>query len=345
MPASRQAEASRDIAAPGSHKPWNASTECRGRPRVEGQAVAAGRRRPRAAEAGRRRACPPVRRASRSHDRRGSGKRSSAHHATSGMPTSHIGSQPSQALLPRAAGQTSTSATPASATCCTPRSRRGSARSKMTRSVAGRRTVRTFMGLLRWTMQHSVGKGLLTDCDTIDGSRAHSRPCACKPTGARSRMISIRPFCAVLLALSLAGPAMAASEPPTPRATDAAALAAPIDLKLFMGTWYVIGRVPNFIERGHVASVNEYELRDTHKVGITYRSRDGCGEPVQEVRARASVDPDSGNHGWRTWFYRVVPTHSRVLEVAPDYSWALIGSTGRAMAWIFAGWHDRGKAL
>ncbi len=58
-----------------------------------------------------------------------------------------------------------------------------------------------------------------------------------------------------------------------------------------MGTWYVIGRVPNFVERGHVASVNEYELRDAHKVGITYRYRDGFGEPLQEIRARASVDP------------------------------------------------------
>ncbi|MCI1068069.1 lipocalin family protein [Stenotrophomonas maltophilia] len=160
-------------------------------------------------------------------------------------------------------------------------------------------------------------------------------------------MTSIRPLCAALLALSLAGPAVAASEPPSPRtsASGAAALNAPIDLKRFMGTWYVIGRVPNFIERGHVASVNEYELRDAHKVGITYRYRDGFGEPLQEVRARASVDPDSGNHGWRTWFYRVVPTHSRVLEVAPDYSWALIGYPGREMAWIFSRTPDMDKAL
>lgn len=160
-------------------------------------------------------------------------------------------------------------------------------------------------------------------------------------------MTSIRPLCAVLLALSLAGPAMAAGEPPSPRASvpRAADPDAPIDLKRFMGTWYVIGRVPNFIERGHVASVNEYELRDAHKVGITYRYRDGFGEPLQEVRARASVDPDSGNHDWRTWFYRVVPTHSRVLEVAPDYSWALIGYPGREMAWIFSRTPDMDKAL
>jgi len=160
-------------------------------------------------------------------------------------------------------------------------------------------------------------------------------------------MSSIRPFCAVLLALSLGGPALAASDPPSPRtaASGASEYGAPIDLQRFMGTWYVIGRVPNFIERGHVASVNEYALRDDNKVAITYRYRDGFGEPLQEVRARASVDADSGNHAWRTWFYRIVPTHSRVLEVAPDYSWAMIGYPGREMAWIFARQPDMDKAL
>lgn len=159
-------------------------------------------------------------------------------------------------------------------------------------------------------------------------------------------MTSIRPFCAVLLALSLGGPAVAANSPPPSRNSAAEASAdGAIDLQRFMGTWYVIGRVPNFIERGHVASVNQYELREDHKIAITYRYRDGFGEPLQEIRARASVDPDSGNHGWRTWFYRVVPTHSRVLEVAPDYSWALIGYPGREMAWIFARTPDMDKAL
>ncbi|WMJ70548.1 lipocalin family protein [Stenotrophomonas sp. 24(2023)] len=160
-------------------------------------------------------------------------------------------------------------------------------------------------------------------------------------------MTPIRPICAALLAAVLAGPAVAAVEPP-PSRTDTTQRGdpdAPVDLKRFMGTWYVIGRVPNFVERGHVASVNEYQLRDAQKVSITYRYRDGFGEPEQEVRARASVDADSGNHAWRTWFYRVVPTHSRVLEVAPDYSWALIGYPGREMAWIFARKPDMDRDL
>lgn len=161
-------------------------------------------------------------------------------------------------------------------------------------------------------------------------------------------MLSTRPLCAVLLTTLLASPgcAMFRSSPAEPAsAAEQGPLGASIDLQRFMGTWYVIGRVPNFIERGHVASVNEYTLREPQKIGITYRYRDGFGEPVQEIQARASVDADSGNHDWRTWFYRVVPTHSRVLEVAPDYSWALVGYPGREMAWIFAREPDMDREL
>jgi apolipoprotein D and lipocalin family protein len=160
-------------------------------------------------------------------------------------------------------------------------------------------------------------------------------------------MSSIRPLRVVLLVSSLAllsacafgdsksAPAPAVSTP----------VNAPIDLQRFMGTWYVIGRVPNPVERGHVASVNEYSLRGEQKVSITYRYRDGFSEPLQQLTVRASVDEDSGNHNWRTWFYKVVPTHTRVLEVAPDYSWALLGYPGREMAWIFARSPDMDKDL
>lgn len=152
-------------------------------------------------------------------------------------------------------------------------------------------------------------------------------------------MLSNRPLCAVLLTSVLVAPGCATFRSGAPEPTvaaEASAQGAPIDLKRFMGTWYVIGRVPNVIERGHVASVNEYTLRDSQKVAITYSYREGFGEPLEQLTARASVDQDSGNHNWRTWFYRVVPTHSRVLEVAPDYSWALVGYPGREMAWIFS---------
>jgi len=161
-------------------------------------------------------------------------------------------------------------------------------------------------------------------------------------------MSSNRPLRAVLLIslVSLLSACAFGDAKPTPPAEVATTgPGAPIDLQRFMGTWYVIGRVPNPVERGHVASVNEYSLRGDQKVSITYRYRDGSSQPLQELTVRATVDEKSGNHNWRTWFYKVVPTHTRVLEVAPDYSWAMLGYPGREMAWIFARQPDMDKEL
>ncbi|MDQ1061396.1 lipocalin family protein [Stenotrophomonas sp. SORGH_AS_0282] len=160
-------------------------------------------------------------------------------------------------------------------------------------------------------------------------------------------MSSNRPHRVVLLlsTLSLLSACAFGDSKPTPVPTVSTPASAPIDLQKFMGTWYVIGRVPNPVERGHVASVNQYTLRGDQKVAITYRFRDGFSQPQQELTVRASVDEESGNHNWRTWFYKVVPTHTRVLEVAPDYSWAMLGYPGREMAWIFARKPDMDKDL
>ncbi|MCD7098342.1 lipocalin family protein [Stenotrophomonas sp. MMGLT7] len=123
---------------------------------------------------------------------------------------------------------------------------------------------------------------------------------------------------------------------PGARAAEAVASQPPVDLPRFMGTWYVIARIPNAIERGDVAARNEYTLREADKVAVRYVSREGFGEPEEEVNARATVDAESGNRRWRLWFYRVVPTKYRILEVAPDYSWALIDYPGRDLAWVFS---------
>ena len=150
---------------------------------------------------------------------------------------------------------------------------------------------------------------------------------------------------ALLLSLTLPlAPALAQDAAPAPAEAEGIA-DGPIDLQRFMGRWYVIGRVPNFVERGHVTSVNTYTLRGDDRVSIRYQFRDGFSAPEEEMDLRARVDEDSGNRRWRTWFYKVVPTHSRILEVAPDYSWALIGYPGREMAWIFAREPDMDSAL
>lgn len=132
--------------------------------------------------------------------------------------------------------------------------------------------------------------------------------------------------CAALLLLSACGSAPIASDTPP---------SASIDLPRFMGTWYVTARIPNVIERGHMSGRVDYNLRDDGKIAIRYSYRKGPDEPVEDLNITASVTPDTGNRQWRMRFFRVVPTTQRVLEVAPDYSWALLDAPGRDLAWIY----------
>ncbi|GAA4855195.1 lipocalin family protein [Luteimonas vadosa] len=110
----------------------------------------------------------------------------------------------------------------------------------------------------------------------------------------------------------------------------------PVDLTRFMGRWHVIAHVPYFGEAGHVASSDTYTLQEDGGIEVLYRYRKGFDEPEETVASRATVKPGSGNRLWTTWFFHVVPTRFRILEVAPDYSWALVDYPGRDLAWVFA---------
>lgn len=122
----------------------------------------------------------------------------------------------------------------------------------------------------------------------------------------------------------------------TPGNTPPVAAAGAIDLPRFMGRWHVIAHVPYFGERGHVASSDTYTLRPDGGIAVRYTYRTGFGQPVKTFDSRATVRAGTGSRDWTTWFFGVIPTKFRILEVAPDDSWALIGYPGRDLAWVFA---------
>lgn len=108
-----------------------------------------------------------------------------------------------------------------------------------------------------------------------------------------------------------------------------------VDLARFMGSWHVIAHIPYFAERGHVASRQEYTLREDGRIAVRYVYQEGFGQPVETLESRAKVKGGTGNREWAQRFYGVVPAKLRILEVAPDYSWALIDYPGRDMGWIY----------
>ena len=110
----------------------------------------------------------------------------------------------------------------------------------------------------------------------------------------------------------------------------------PLDLGRYAGRWHVLARIPHPAERGHVGSSNDYVPQGDGDMRIFYRYRERPDGPEEQLQLRASASADSGFRRWRTWHYRVLPSHSEVLEVAADYSWALVANRRRSMAWILA---------
>ncbi len=122
---------------------------------------------------------------------------------------------------------------------------------------------------------------------------------------------------------------------PVAHAEDTSANAPAVDLSKIMGTWYVIARMPNAVERGHVTSRDEYTLVENGKVAVRYLYRDGFGEPERSQRARLS-----GCRQRQPRLAGVVlqgdPGQAAHPGNRPDGSWMLISYPGRDLAWIFA---------
>jgi apolipoprotein D and lipocalin family protein len=112
---------------------------------------------------------------------------------------------------------------------------------------------------------------------------------------------------------------------------------ATVDLDRYMGRWWVIANIPYFAENGKVATADVYALRDDGRIENVYVYRKAFDKPEKQTKAVASVVPGTDNAQWQIAFFGgLVKADLLVLEVAPDYSWALIGHPKRKMGWVFS---------
>ncbi|MDR3386660.1 MAG: lipocalin family protein [Rudaea sp.] len=111
---------------------------------------------------------------------------------------------------------------------------------------------------------------------------------------------------------------------------------AKIDLQRYMGTWYVIANIPYFAERGKMASRDVYRLDADGNVETTYVYRKSFDGPEKTTGSLGIVQPGSDNARWIVRFLWLIHADYLVLEVAPDYSWVLVGQPNRKLGWVLA---------
>lgn len=110
-----------------------------------------------------------------------------------------------------------------------------------------------------------------------------------------------------------------------------------IDLDRYMGRWWVIANIPYFAEKGKVATADVYALKPNGRIDNVFAYRKAFDQPEQQMQAEARVYPGTNNNHWQVRFWGgLIRAQLLILEVSPDYQWALIGNPDRTMAWVFS---------
>ena len=111
---------------------------------------------------------------------------------------------------------------------------------------------------------------------------------------------------------------------------------AKVDLQRYMGAWYVIANIPYFAERGKVATRDVYRLDADGNVATSYVYRKSFDGPEKTTGSLGVVQSGSDNAYWIVRFLWVIHADYLILDVAPDYSWALAGQRSRKLGWVLA---------
>lgn len=110
-----------------------------------------------------------------------------------------------------------------------------------------------------------------------------------------------------------------------------------VDLQRYLGKWYEIARYPHFFERGCAGVTAEYSLREDGDIRVVNTCRKGgLDGPVKDIEGYAWVADEKTNAKLKVRFFWPFYGSYWILEVAEDYSWAVVGHPSRSYFWILS---------
>jgi apolipoprotein D and lipocalin family protein len=117
-----------------------------------------------------------------------------------------------------------------------------------------------------------------------------------------------------------------------------------IDLNRYIGTWYEIARLPNRFQKKCTGDVTAtYTLLNDGTIKVVNRCRTENGEMTEaEGKARRASDDEPNSKlevrfapGWLSWLPFVWGNYW-VIDLADDYSYAVVGEPDREYLWILS---------
>lgn len=110
-----------------------------------------------------------------------------------------------------------------------------------------------------------------------------------------------------------------------------------VDLQRFMGDWYVIAHIPSSKEQHAFDAVESYRLDADGRIRTTFTFRDGGFDgPQKTMTPVGRVVPGTHNAVWGMQFIWPIQAEYVIVDLAPDYSHAIVGRSKRDYVWLMA---------
>jgi len=111
-----------------------------------------------------------------------------------------------------------------------------------------------------------------------------------------------------------------------------------IDLDQYMGDWYVIANIPTPFETKSTNAVESYRWNEAEdRIDVTYHHNEGSPDgPMKKYPQKAWIADKQTNAEWKVQFFWPMKFSYRVLDVASDYSWTIVGTATKNFVWVMA---------
>jgi apolipoprotein D and lipocalin family protein len=110
-----------------------------------------------------------------------------------------------------------------------------------------------------------------------------------------------------------------------------------VDLARYMGKWFEIAAFPQRFQKGCHCTTAEYELMAKGYVQVVNTCRRGGADgKVSRAKGKAWVVPGSGNARLKVQFFWPFKGNYWIIDLAEDYSYAVVGDPTRKYLWILS---------
>ena len=109
------------------------------------------------------------------------------------------------------------------------------------------------------------------------------------------------------------------------------------DLNRYLGKWYEVARYDHAFERGLVGTTAEYSLREDGKIRVLNSGYlDTLDGSYQESIGKAKPNSNGKPGQLQVSFFGPFYGNYYILDLAPDYSYSVVGSSSPKYLWILS---------